>query len=88
MQMHQLRPGYRAKKPAGAEPPPEEKGSAEDLRELFADVKNPKQVEFLVAYVGTKRLIDAQRISHVHRHSHYKWLENDPKYLAYFPWAG
>jgi len=48
------------------------------------DVENPKQAAFLVGYVQSKQLTEAQRLSHVHRHSHYKWLENDPKYPAYF----
>ena len=81
------KPGYRNKQPAQPKPPPEQPEPAEraeDLRQLFSDVENPKQVKFLVAYLQSKRLTDAQRISRVHRHSHYKWLENDPKYPAYF----
>jgi hypothetical protein len=81
------RPISRGKKPAQPEPPPrqpEPAESVEDLAALFADVKNPKQASFLAAYLQTKRLIDAQRLSRVHRHSHYLWLESDPDYPAYF----
>lgn len=81
------KPMTRAKRPPQAEPPPrrsEDEETAEDLRSLFSDVDNPKQVEFLLAYLSSKSLLRAQRRAGVHRHSHYYWMEHDPKYPEFF----
>jgi hypothetical protein len=77
----------RSKKPPTPEPQarkPDPVETEDDLRELFSDVENPKQLELLVAYVETKSLLKAQELSGVHRQSHYWWMENDPKYAKYF----
>jgi hypothetical protein len=71
------RPDPEARKPENGE-------TEEDLSSLFSDVKNPKQVKLLTAYVGSKSLLKAQSLAGVHRHSHYWWMENDPKYPTYF----
>lgn len=68
----------------GSTPPPEHEERPEDYRSLFSDVKNPKQVKFLCAFVHAKSLSEAQRLSRVHRHSHYLWLESDAEYAKYF----
>ena len=79
-----------AKKPAGpkaeAGPPARKRGDEETLlefRELFSDVKNPKQRDFLLAYIYSRRLVRAQRLSGVCRQSHYFWMEKDPLYPEY-----
>ena len=77
----------RSKKPPTLEPQarkPDPIETEDDLRELFSDVENPKQLELLAAYVRTKSMLSAQSLSGVHRHSHYWWLEHDPKYAEYF----
>jgi hypothetical protein len=80
----------RSKKPARREektaPPARKERDDETLlefRELFSDVKNPKQRDFLLAYVYSRRLVRAQRLSGVCRQSHYMWLDKDPLYPEY-----
>jgi hypothetical protein len=81
----------RSKKPARLEkkagPPARKKKPDEEtlpeFQELFADVKNPKQRDFLLAYVYSRRLVRAQRLSGVCRQSHYLWLDKDPLYPEY-----
>ena len=46
----------------------------------FPDISHPRQKAFLVAYLETGNVSRACEVAKVGRSSHYRWLEQDPKY--------
>ena len=73
--------------PAGA---PSDLEAADDERKLaellaeFADVTDRRQRAFLAGFAIGKGIKAAQRLSGVHWRSHYRWLEDDPRYCECF----
>lgn len=59
----------------------------DDLRDLFAELKNPKQRAFLVGYVRSCGTFAASQVSGVSRQAHYGWLRRDALYRKVFEQA-
>jgi hypothetical protein len=63
---------------------PEDEGKLAELLAEFADVTDRRQRAFLAGFVLGKGVRGAQRLSGVHRRSHYQWLEDDAVYAERF----
>jgi len=62
----------------------EEKETMAELLATFADVSNRNQRAFLAAFIVTKGVRRAERLSGITHWSHYHWMKTDPLYRGRF----
>lgn len=62
----------------------DEKERMAELLAAFADVSNRNQRAFLAAFIATKGVRRAERLSGITHWSHYHWMKTDPLYRGRF----